>query len=125
MSRFSSIILAYFVVGAVMFGGGAISYEESGVASFFVEQDGGQFGPAQDAEEELGGIGTAISNLVGQFIGGIQLVYNLVVGLLGFINWPIIVLSQNNAPPIATLLIGGSFTVAFYGSVIRLIRGAA
>jgi len=125
MSRFSSIILAYFVIGAIMFGGGAISYEESGVASFFVEQDGGQFGPAQNAEEELGGIGTAISNLVGQFIGGIQLVYNLVVGLLGFINWPLIVLSQNNAPPIATLLIGGSFTVAFYGSVIRLIRGAA
>jgi len=123
--KFSSIILAYFIIGAVMFGGGAITYQESGVASFFVEQDGGGFGPGQEAEDKLGGIGIAISNLLEEFIGGIQLVYNLIVGLLGFINWPIIVLVQTNAPPVAVLLIGGSFTVAFYGSVISLIRGSA
>jgi hypothetical protein len=123
--RFSTIILAYFVVGAVMFGGGAIDYEEAGVATFFVEEDGGTFGPDEETAGELEGLGGAIQQLLGEFIGAIQLVYNLIVSLLGFLNWPLVVLSSANAPPMAVLLLGGTFTAAFYMSVIRLIQSSA
>jgi len=108
-----------------MFGGGAISYEDAGVAGFFVDVDDGSVGPSDSTQNELEGLGGAISQLVGEFIGAVQLVYNLIVGLLGFLNWPILVLSSANAPPMAVLLVGGTFSAAFYLSVIRLIQSSA
>lgn len=133
--RFTNVILAYFVIGVVMFGGGAIDYQDSGVSTFFVETNktttaaGGNnsttLKPSAEAESGLSAIGGAIGDLVGQFLGAIQLVYNLIVGLLGFLNWPIIVLLGVNAPPLAVLLIGGTFSAAFYLSVIRLIQQSA
>jgi len=124
--RFGTIILAYFVIGVVMFGGGAIDYEDAGVATYFVEDPGGEGPePRKEASDNLGGIGTAISNLVGQFVGALQLVYNLVVGLLGFLNWPVVVLLSVNAPPSSVLLLGGTMQVGFYVSVIRLFRSSA
>jgi len=123
--RFTRVILLYFVLGAVMFGGGAISFEEAGVAVFFVEQDSGSFAATDKADEGLQGLGGAIQQLVGEFIGAVQLVYNLAVGLLGFMNWPIVVLLSNNAPPMAVLLIGGTLSVSFYLSVISLVRTSA
>lgn len=123
--NYANIILAYFVIGSVMFGGGAINYDESGVATFFVESDQGGFGPAEESTNDLEGIGGAITDLVGQAFGAIALVFNLIVGLLAFLHWPVVVLSSNNAPPMATLLLGGSFTVAFYMAVIRLVTASA
>lgn len=123
--RFTRVILLYFVLGTVMFGGGAISYEQSGVSSFFVEHDSGSFAPSDKTSNELEGIGGAISQLVGEFIGAVQLVYNLAVGLFGFLNWPIVVLLSTNAPPMAILLIGGTLTAAFYLSIITLVRSSA
>jgi len=122
--RFTRIVLLYFVLGAVMFGGGAISFQEAGVAGFFVEDRADGFGPS-DADDELSGLDGAITQLVGEFLGAIQLVYNLVVGLLGYLNWPIVVLLSHNAPPQAVLLLGGSFTAAFYLGVIRLVQSSA
>lgn len=123
--RFGRIILAYFVIGSVMIGGGAIDFGEAGVAEFFVEPSGNSYAPAQDASTTLGGLENAISQLVGQFLGALQLVYNLIVGLLAYLNWPVVVLLSNNAPPMAVLLLGGTFEVAFYVSVIRLVRTSA
>jgi len=123
--RFTRMILAYFVIGSVMFGGGAISFEEAGVAGFFVDDLGDGFGPSENSQNQLSGVGNAIGQLVGEFLGAIQLVWNLIVGLLGFLNWPIIVLMSNNAPPMAVLLIGGTFSAAFYLGVIRLIQSSA
>ena len=123
--RFSTVVLAYFVIGAVMLGGGAIDYQDAGVAQFFVEHDSGSFAPSDQTQSELEKAGGAIGQLVGEFIGAVQLVYNLVVGLLGFLNWPLIVLAGANAPPMAVLLIGGTFSAAFYLSVIRLFQSSA
>lgn len=123
--RFGQIILAYFVVGAVMFGGGAIAFDEAGVAQFFVDQDGDTIETSDEASGALSNLGNAIGQLVNVALGAIQLIYNLVVGLLGFMNWPVLVLMSNNAPPMAVLLIGGTFQVAFYASVVRLVRVSA
>jgi len=123
--RFTRIILLYFVLGAVMFGGGAIDFQDAGVAGFFVEHDSGSFAASDQADEELEGLGGAISQLVGEFIGAVQLVYNLAVGLLGFLNWPIVVLLGVGAPPMAVLFVGGTLSASFYLSVITLVRSSA
>lgn len=123
--RITNIIVIYFVVGAVLFGGGAIDYSETGVASYFVEQDGGSFVASDDAQGELQGVGGAISSLVGQFAGPLVLVWNLIVGLVGFSMWPLLTLLSNDAPPRVALLLGGSLTASFYLSLIALVRSSA
>lgn len=126
MVNFGRVIMAYFVIGMVMFGGGAVGFQGTGVGKFFVDTNSaGQVTPADGPSSNANGIGAQLGNLVDSFIGGILVVWNLAVGLIGFLNWPIIVLTKVNAPPIAVMLLGGTFTVAFYVSIIKLIRSSA
>jgi len=125
MVRFSNIVLAYLIIGTVMFGGGAIGFEEIGIAGAFVDDGAGGIAPDSDRTQNLKGIGGAIQSVVDQFAGPLVLVFNLIVALLGFLNWPITVLNSVNAPPIAVIGLGGSFTAAFYLSVIRVVRQSA
>lgn len=129
--NFQSVALAYFVIGAVMFGGGAVDFEEAGVTQFFLDQNEQGFAPA---EAELGqkspqsaiqGVVGAILGIIDAITGGIVLVFNLAVSLLGYLNWPITVLLAANAPPSAVLVVGGTFTASFYLSVINLISSGS
>lgn len=119
--NFSNIIMAYFVIGAVMFGGGAIQWDESGAAQFFVNNNSGDVAGSEQAASNLGGIGGAIQSVVDMVAGPLILVWNLIVGLLSFMHWPVVVLESHNAPPSITILLGGSFTVAFYMSLLGLV----
>lgn len=125
--QLSDVILVYFVIGAVMVGGGAVDVGASGgqgpgIVGFFVEEDAdGEIQPGQNATGNIDDAGGAISSIVNLAVGAIVLVWNLASSLFSFINWPILVLWQNNAPPMATLLLGGSFTAAFYMAVIGLL----
>jgi len=129
--QLSDVILVYFVIGAVMVGGGAVDLGASGgqgagIAGFFVEEgDSGEIQPGQNATSNLDEAGGAISSIVNLAVGAIVLVWNLASSLFNFINWPILVLWQNNAPPMAVLLLGGSFTAAFYMSVVGLLWRAS
>ena len=125
MARFANMVLAYFIIGTVMVGGGAIDYEEAGVAQFFIEQDGSAFTWSSEPGGIIAGIGNTVTQIVGLAVGVVQLVYNLVFRLLTYLNWPVIVLASHNAPPMAVFLIGGSFQVAFYMSAVRLWRTSA
>jgi hypothetical protein len=123
--RASHIVLIYFVIGAVMFGGGAVSYDDSGVTQFFVTKDPDGVSPADEPEQKLDGVSGVITNLVGAFGGPAILVWNLFVGLLTYIHWPLVVLIENAAPPRVTVLLGGTFQVAFYMAAIRLVKSSA
>jgi len=125
MVRFSSIVLAYFVIGSVMIGGGAIDLDDAGVAQFFVDETDGEYGPAQGRQSDLQGLAGALQSVVDAVVGPIVLIYNLILGLIAYLNWPLTVLASVGAPPMAILLIGGSFTAAFYLSIVRLIRVSA
>lgn len=126
MVRFSDIVIAYFVIGTIMYGGGAVEWQDAGVPGWFVEQgDDGEVQATQQTEENLDGIGGALKTLVDAVVGPILIIWDIVSGLVGFIHWPILVLTQNNAPPILTILLGGGFTSAFYLSMIRLLRTSA
>ena len=90
--QFTRIIVLYFVLGALMFGGGAVSWDNSGPTKFFVSQD--QTGVSADSQprQQLDGVAGAITSLVGQFGAPLILVWNLVVGLVSFLNWPVFVM---------------------------------
>ncbi|RDZ99259.1 hypothetical protein DEQ92_20940 [Haloferax sp. Atlit-6N] len=123
--RFSRIVLLYFVLGAVMFGGGAVSYDDSGVTKYFIDQDGDDVEAGEQPSSNLQGVAGAITSLVGQVGGATVLVWNLAVGVVSFLNWPVVVFIENGAPPTVTVLLGGAPTVMFYGSLVTLVRSSA
>jgi hypothetical protein len=123
--QFTRIILLYFILGAVMFGGGAVTWDDTGPTKYFLSQEEAGVEPNDQTQETLGGVAGAITSLVGQFSAPLILVWNLVVGLVSFLNWPIFVMLENAVPPRVTVLLGGSLTVMFYGGIVRLIRRSA
>lgn len=125
MVRFSNIILTYLVIGGVMFGGGAIGWTDIGAAQFFVDGEPGNLDGSEESKEQVGSVGSSISNLADLAVGPIVFVFNLAVNLVVYLNWPLTVLIDNNAPPSAVLLIGVPLTAAFYLSIIRLVKTSA
>lgn len=125
--RASQIVMAYFVIGVTMFGGGAIAFSETGVATWVVDYNttAGTVSPSNNTTENVEGTGGAIESIVNLAVGTVLLVWNLFVALVAFMHWPILVLYSNSAPPVATMLFGGGFTLAFYLSLIRLVRTSA
>jgi hypothetical protein len=122
--NFRNIIVAYFVIGAVMWGGGAILWEDSGIGQFFIESpsEGELNENTQDDLESMSGpIQQAASQLQGS---GLLAIWNILVKLIGSLFWPIIALQGVNAPPRVWVLFGGAPTVAFFGAVIALVRGS-
>ncbi|WP_148414940.1 hypothetical protein [Haloferax sp. KTX1] len=122
--RFSNILLVYFVMGAMMFGGGVVAWQDSGIVGVFIDYAPGEQvevnretadnleglgGPIQEAAESIGG-------------GGLIAAWNILANLIGFLFWPITTLLSVNAPLEVVLIFGGIPTVAFFGSVLRLIR---
>jgi len=125
MVRFTNIVLTYLVIGAVMFGGGAIGWDSVGPAQFFVTEDDGEISPSDQTEDNLSGIGGALRSLVDSLAGPVLIIWSIISGLIGFLNWPITVLWTNNAPPVIILLLGVPMTAAFYLSLIRVLKGSA
>lgn len=123
--QFTRVIVLYFVLGALMFGGGAVSWDDTGPTQYFLSQEQAGVTADDQPQETLGGVAGAITSLVGQFGAPLILVWNLVFGLVSFLNWPIFVMAENSVPPRVTILFGGSLTVMFYGSLVRLVRSSA
>jgi hypothetical protein len=125
--QLSDVVLIYFVIGAVMVGGGAVDIGQAGIVGFFVEQDDttGEIEATGNATNQIDKTDNAITTVVSLAVGAAVLVWNLALGLFAFIHWPIVTLTQNNAPPMAVLLLGGSFTAAFYMAVIGTVWRSA
>lgn len=125
MVRFSQIVLTYLIIGAVMFGGGAIQWDNVGASEFFVDGAPGDLDTSDQTQDKLSGVGGSIKSIVDQFAGPIVVIWNLAVGLTTYLNWPIVVLTSANAPPSMVLLLGVPLTAAFYLSILKLVRSSA
>jgi len=126
MVRFSNIVLAYLMIGAVMWAGGAVAWGDAGINQFFIDQSSdGTIEATQGPQEELGGVGSTIQNVIASFGAPLVLIWNLVTGIISWLNWPLAVLVSVNAPPRITVLVGGPMTAAFYLSIIRVVRTSA
>jgi hypothetical protein len=126
MVRFSQIIVAYFVMGAVMWAGGAIAWDEAGVGTLFVDDPdaSGQVDVDDDTADDLEGAGGPIQEAASAagVGGGLLAVWNLIVKVISSLFWPIITLDGLGAPASVTVIIGGTPTVAFWGAVLRVLR---
>jgi len=125
MARFGSVLLAYFVIGAVMWGGGAIVWDDSGVGGLIIEDvtNGTQVNEETGAQlEQAGG---PIRQAAASFGGPILAIWNFIARFIGYLFWPITVLQVVSAPPRVVVLGGGSLSVLFLGGVLRLIRRSA
>ena len=120
MARFSDVTLFYFVSGVMMYGGGALDFQEAGIATKLFTTEGGTFAPTGLIQSSLSDATGALDTLTQMTLGGIQLIMNLVSLLFDFLHWPVIALNSTNAPPMAVLLIGGSLVLAFYISIVGL-----
>jgi hypothetical protein len=126
MVRFSNILAAYFVVGALLWAGGAIQWGQTGVAGLIVDTPEEGVEVNNETADQLQQRGGPIQEAAGALgASPILAVWNLLVGLIGYLFWPITVLQGVNAPPRIVVLLGGTPTVLFYGSFIRLIRTSA
>lgn len=123
--RFRQVILAYFLIGAVMYGGGIIDWDNAGISTWFIENGDGNVGVEDQTTSNLSGVGNAIKSLVDAFGGPIILVWNLVVGLIGYLHWPVVALQSNNAPPRLVIVMGGGLVVSFYMSIVGLVMSGS
>lgn len=124
MARFGRIIVVYFVIGAVMWGGGAIAWSESGLNTLIIEDPAtGQVN--EDTTTQLEDTGGPLRQAAQSFGGPVLAIWNIVVKFIGYLFWPITVLQSVNAPPRLVVLLGGTPSIAFLGGIIRLIRNSA
>lgn len=122
--RFDTIVLAYFVIAAMMWGGGVLDYEETGMTQLMITNNESGVGanPAiQNQVEQIEGN----SGLIGTLGGGILLVWDLFIQFLGAMLWPITGLNAVGAPPVVTVALGGPFFLAFVITIIVLLMRRA
>lgn len=122
MVQFANVVIGYFIVGAVMWGGGAIAWDDAGVATLFIDDP--QTGATdKETARQLEQSGGPIQQASQSVSGGLIAVWNLLIKLVGYLFWPIVTVAGANAPPSVIVLVGGTPTVAFYTSIIRVFRG--
>lgn len=126
MARFSAILLAYFLIGAVMWGGGAIAWDESGVGGLIItDATESDIEVNENTSQQLERSGGPIQEAAQSMGGPILAIWNFVVRFVGYLFWPVTVLQSVNAPTRIVVTLGGSFSVIFLGAVVRLIRRSA
>lgn len=125
MVRFAEIVLVYFIVGAVLWTGGALDYEQNGLVGEFVEPTGqGDVATNNDTVQQLEQAGGPIRQALSTVGGGALLaVYDIVAGILSVVYWPVTALVVMSAPVHITVAVGGGMSVAFVMGFVRLIRG--
>jgi hypothetical protein len=124
MARFGNVIMVYFIIGAVMWGGGAIVWTETGLNTLIIQDpQSGQVN--ENTSSQLEDAGGPIREAAQSFGGPVLAIWNIVVQFVGYLFWPVATLQSVGAPPRLTVLLGGPPSVAFLGGVIRLIRESA
>jgi hypothetical protein len=96
----SSVLLVYFLIGFVLWGGGVIGYDEAGVTEMVISGVSGQgvtlnTETANDVENLNGPIEQAVNTFAG---GGLLAAWKFVSGLIDFMFWPTSVPISTNAP---------------------------
>jgi hypothetical protein len=121
--RFTQIILAYFILGAVMWGGGVITWDQAGVGQLFVDDPtSGELNEntSEDITQAGGPIQQAASSVEGS---GLIAVWGIISRFLGFLFWPMVALRVTGAPP-RVWVTAGALCVVFFGALVMLFRGA-
>jgi hypothetical protein len=118
--RFGPVIMAYFMIGVVMWGGGVIGWTESGVGQEFVNPQGDQVTPNNETAEQLERTGGVVDQAAQSLAGPVILVWNLVTNFIKFLFWPVTTLQAVNAPP-QLVVLSAALSVGFFVALIGLL----
>ena len=129
MSRFSSILIVYFLIGAVMWGGGAIGWDDAGVGQFIIDDPShinnpDETGVNNEASGALSKLADPIQNVIGTIGGGLIATWNLMARFIAYLFWPVTVMQSVNAPK-RVVVLSGALVIAFFGGFLRTIRTSA
>jgi len=120
--------MAYFVVGVMMWAAvPSVGWGLVGVGDEILnEPQDGTVETEQGVQNDLEGIGGAISSAVQTVSGGgILAVWNILTGFVSLIFWPVTILVTVDAPPTITVLLGGGMSMAFLVGLVRTVRSSA
>jgi len=118
--RFGPILVAYFLIGVVMWGGGVIAWQDAGLAQEFIDPSGGNVSTNDSTARQLEQTGGVIDQAASSLAGPVILIWNLITNFLRFLFWPTSVMIAVNAPPRLTAL-ASVLTVAFFVAIIGLL----
>lgn len=122
--RLTTILVTYLIVGAVMFGGGVLAWDDAGVAGYLIEDpETGEVNEdvSSDLESARGPIQEAAGAVGG---GGLLAVWTFLSNLFSFLYWPISTLNALGAPPAVTAILGGPLSLGFTLGMIRLVASS-
>lgn len=120
--RFRNVVMAYFIIGAVMYGGGVISYQDAGMTNLIVEDEQGDLNEGLiDQLDSLPDVLKETLDSVGA--SALLAVIDIVLNIMEFVFWPIVVLQAVGAPFVVVLLFGGSLVVALFVGFLGFLRG--
>lgn len=126
MARLGSVVITYFVIGAVLWGSGILGAGELGVAEIFFDFGAdGSVEASQEPQGLLDSMGNSIVDVAGGLVGPVLAVWNVLTQLISVLFWPVSALRATGAPSSVVVLLGGTPTVAFFMGVIRTVRESA
>lgn len=117
--RLQNIILAYFLIGATMWAGGAIGWDEAGIGQEFADVAGADVDVNESQAEDLDNSGGVLQEVTESLVGGLAAGFGLLSTIIGYLFWPITVLTKVSAPVEAVVLLGGVPTVSFYAIIVN------
>ena len=123
MVRFGEVVMAYFLIGSVLWAGGAIPWDDAGIGNVIVDVQADdvttQENTSQDLKQLGGPIQEASTTVSG---GGLIAAWNIIVKLVGFLFWPVVVLDGIGAPKRIVVVLGGTMVMAFIVGLIAVVR---
>lgn len=124
--KFGHVLLAYFLVGSLMWAGGVLDYQDSGVSTLIVEPTANGTAVNDDTQQAVEDTGGPIQQAA-QSVGasGLFAIWNLVAQFLGFLFWPVTALQSVDAPQEAVVLAGGGMVMALIAGFLLFVRAGA
>lgn len=118
--------MAYFLMGAVLWAGGAIPWQDSGLGNVIVDVDDGDVQTQANTSQELKQLGGPIQEASTTVSGGgLIAAWNVIVKFVGYLFWPVVVLGGIGAPLRIQVVFGGVLVIAFIVGLLRMVRQGA
>lgn len=124
--KFGHVLIAYFLIGGLMWAGGVIDWQDSGVPQLVAEPTENGAAVNESTQKTVEGTGGPIQEAA-QAVGvsGLFAIWELIAKLLAYLFWPITALQVVNAPTEVVVVAGGGMVVSFIAGFILLIRSGA
>lgn len=133
MARFGHVVVIYFMMGVIVWGGGVVDFTETGLVGSFVNVDEttgeanvnnssiiepGEEDNSGILENLLGPVKEALDTVAG---GGVISAFQAVDRFLGFFAWPVTTTKAIGAP-VEAVALSGVLVVSFVFGAVRIIR---